>query len=229
MRNFAPGITGDQISSLSGGKVETSRTRTTPAGSSVTDRRKKYNPGTILRTEAGRKFASPPFASANSSFIDTLQWILRRVGTRWQMPEYMISGDASNANYSSTLVAESPFVKNAEHEQVQFGEAMQSLMWKILRIAVPRMSQFVGSFAELRRLVKVTVNPPRVAVRNRNEEINGDKVLVDTGAMSRKTFAERNELDYEAEKSQMADEPQPIADATVAAAVESHLESYGRG
>ena len=27
------------------------------------------------------------------------------------MPEYMVSGDASNANYASTLVAESPFVK----------------------------------------------------------------------------------------------------------------------
>ena len=33
------------------------------------------------------------------------------------MPEYMLSGDASNANFSSTMVAEGPAVKTFEEMQ----------------------------------------------------------------------------------------------------------------
>ena len=39
-----------------------------------------------------------------------------------QMPEYLLTSDASNANYSSTLVSESPFVRMIQYYQMQIFE-----------------------------------------------------------------------------------------------------------
>ena len=49
--------------------------------------------------------------------VQIVQAGLRALGNRWDMPEYMISGDSSNANYASTLVSGAPFVTGIEWEQ----------------------------------------------------------------------------------------------------------------
>lgn len=51
------------------------------------------------------------------------------------LPEYIL-GDASNANFASTLIAESPFVKAIEYWQIIFEEMFQELFRKVIENAV---------------------------------------------------------------------------------------------
>lgn len=55
-------------------------------------------------------------AGDSDAYIAVLQAALRIIANRWLMPEYF-TGDASNANYSSTLVAGGPFVRYVESVQ----------------------------------------------------------------------------------------------------------------
>ena len=86
--------------------------------------------------------------------LSKFQAALRYVGVRWNMPEYMISGDASNANLASALVAEAAFRQRPrEADQPVYLNAFRELFWKVLRIRFDAgaFSTWVGSFAELHR------------------------------------------------------------------------------
>ncbi len=145
----------------------------TPDGARRSIRFEKFYPGRVITT-AGMKYHAGPLGSSNAPmFIEVIQMVLRRVGQRWSMPEYMVSGDASNANFASTLVAESPFVKSAEAKQMWYAEAFRNLFWKALRLTRPdrELARWDIAPAQLRRLVKLRLEKaPRVSVRNRAEE-----------------------------------------------------------
>src|SRR3972149_5047544 len=73
-------------------------------------------PGSRLDIPAGMKYHAGPMGAgeAAKAWIEVLQALLRSIGRRWNMAEYLISGDASNSAYASTLVAEAPFVRARE-------------------------------------------------------------------------------------------------------------------
>ena len=50
-----------------------------------------------------------------------------------QLPEFVLTSDSSNANYSSTTVAESPFVKAVEAHRVFFEHELGSLFAKVIK------------------------------------------------------------------------------------------------
>jgi hypothetical protein len=215
IRQHVAGRTQSDISALSSGRTEYSQTRGTAGGGTRTHNYEAFKPGRVLDVDAGTDYQPGPMGSQrNPNFILVAAAIYRYVGTRWCMPEYMISGDASSANYASTLVAESPFVKFAMAEQRFYTEAFEGLMWKALKFA-HQFGRFGSqiSFAQLKRLVKIKTTTPRVHVRNRLQETQISQILHEKGVMSRQTWAEGEELDYEVEKQRIAEEPSPqIAD-----------------
>src|SRR6202008_1833776 len=95
-----------------------------------------YPAGTVLRPSAGMQYKPGPAGSErNTNFLLVGQYVLRGIAVRWNMPEYLISSDASNANYASSLVAESPFVKAREADQQFYKRHFGSLLWKVGRLA----------------------------------------------------------------------------------------------
>ncbi len=50
-----------------------------------------------------------------------------------QLPEFVLTSDSSNANYSSTTVAESPFVKAIEAHRLFFEHELGSLFGKVIK------------------------------------------------------------------------------------------------
>lgn len=60
----------------------------------------KIDPGTFIHTPKNKVFVPPPSSPATSSQVEVVQAVLRAVGARWCMPEYMVSADSSNANYA---------------------------------------------------------------------------------------------------------------------------------
>jgi hypothetical protein len=211
----APGVSGGQIQNLTASLSDATFVARTPSGVR-TIKLNQREAGTRLDVEHGRVFhAGMQGAPEGPSHVQVIQAALRRAGARWQMPEYMVSGDASNANYASTLVAESPFVKAAEAQQAIFRRAFKEVLWKALEIAAADR-QLPASAVTLRRLVDVSIESPTIAVRNRREELDIRQALAAAGILSKRTWAEQSGLDYDREQARRAAEepsPQPSPEA----------------
>jgi len=124
-----------------------------------------------------------------------LQAELRAVASRLVLPEFMLTSDASNANYSSTMVAEGPAVKMFDRLQHEMLEDDLELLERVVRHAVAsgRLPSEALSLIEIRGI------PPMLAVRDRLKDAQADQILVRNGAMSVATMALRAGLDPEQE------------------------------
>jgi hypothetical protein len=133
-----------------------------------------FQPGTILDVHADAEYDFPARGLDASRYVQVLQAILRAVASRLVMPEFMLTSDASNANYSSTLVAEGPAVKMFERLQHDMIVDDLEVMWRVLRgaVAAGRLD------AAALDVIDIEVQPPKVAVRDRLQEAQVDEILV---------------------------------------------------
>lgn len=205
-----PGVTRGQMQSVGLGDVQPGCERPARQGSrshSIAH----YPAGTVLKPSAGLEYKPGPMGSErNPNFVLVAQYLLRSIGLRWNMPEYLISGDASNANYASTLVAESPFVKAREADQQFYRRHWYSLIWKVLHLAwnAGRFSRLGISWESLVQLIDVKVDVPAVSTRDPLQLAHTQETQIRLGFLSRRTAAAQAGLDYEAELRHGAD-PEP--------------------
>lgn len=161
----------------------------------------RFDAGTILDIDKGQTFVEPPFARATQSFVEIVQAALRSVAVRWNAPEWLVSSDASNGNYSSSLVAESPFVKRVKRVQKKHVGHFKKIHWRVLRNAANagriRVQGHVFSFEEIQRLVDIEVTPPTVEVRNALEEAQTNQVKIQGGWYSRQQACREDGGDWE--------------------------------
>ena len=115
------------------------------------------------------------------------------------MPEYMLTSDASNANYSSTMVAEGPVVKLFERLQGDMIFYDVQILERALTISSDIPDDVLTQ-------VEIQVEPPRLTVRDKLKDAQVDTLLVDKKVMSRYTAALRNGLDPELEADRIQSE-----------------------
>ncbi len=157
---------------------------------------RRYAPGTILDAAAGTDYQFPAAGIDAARYVAVLQAELRAIASRLVMPEFMLSSDASNANYSSTMVAEGPAVKMFDRLQHEMLDDDIALLRRVLSHAAAS-----GRLpSEALSLVDIQGIPPSLAVRDRLKEAQADQILVRNGAMSVQTMAMRNGLDPEQEQ-----------------------------
>lgn len=156
---------------------------------------RRYAPGTILDAFAGTDYQFPAAAIDASRYVVVLQAELRAIASRLVMPEFMLTSDASNANYSSTMVAEGPAVKMFQRLQHDMIEEDLDVMHRVVTAAV----QSGRLPAEALTAVDVQAIPPTLAVRDRYKEALADQILVRNKAMSTQTMSMRHGLDAERE------------------------------
>lgn len=172
-------------------------------------------PGSIIDTSDKTQYEFPAASVNASGLVAVLQAELRAVCARMVMPEFMLTVDASNANFASTMVAEAPSVKNFERLQCWFGRRfgdgeygrrdvgggrLVGAMWRVLAIAVeagllPR---------ETLTDIEIQVEGPTLVVRNKWQETARAKSLFEAGLLSMPTWAKWEGLDYAQEKQQGA-------------------------
>ena len=94
---------------------------------------KGLRPGSVV---TGSEKDDWEFKSPNLGAVD-LKEIVRmmtlRFAAAWGLPEYMVTGDASNANYASTWVSESPGLKTIEDWQTLMNEAFRNIYIKVMK------------------------------------------------------------------------------------------------
>ena len=222
-----PGTSQASIQTLGASDAVAQYGRQVVGGGQKTQNVQRYKPGTILKPSPGLVYKPGPMgAERNSGFLEVSQYVLRIVGTRWAMPEYMVSGDASNANYASTLVAESPFVKAREADQSFYAREFTALLWKVLRFEHDRGLLTARPWPEIEALIDIAVQKPSVASRNARELADVSQIQLGMGVVSKRTAARQMGLDWEEEQRNRAEEGPTPAPAPSIMPVREAEDSY---
>ena len=191
--------TGTQIEDfVAGASAYTSRDPV--SGSDV--RQQRIEPGTILDIDKGQTFVSSPMNAGVPYFTQAFQACMRGLGVRWNAPEWLVSGDASNNSYASSLTAESPFIKTCKRRQKTYASAYERTMWKVLRNRIRAKNGIKAggrlyTFHEVQQLVRVVATPPTIEVRDRLAEANANQVRVLGGWKSRQMVAAEEGTDWD--------------------------------
>ncbi len=174
----------------------------------------RWYPGKIVDHKGGDLKPGPMGSSNAPQFVNLVQAGLRKAGNSHNFPEFMYSGDASNANYSSTLVSEAPFVKHCESLQMEEDTEQAEILWRVVRNASEAGRFGEVSVAELQRVLDITAEHPDIATRDRDKEHRIRSEEHKSGILSRQTWAEEVGRDYEEEQRRIAKEP-PVEQQTM--------------
>jgi len=208
-REHAQGTTAAAVQGLVAGQAVDTRLQRTSTGTRPT-RQGRLRSGTVVDIpETMRVLPGPMGSERNANFILIAQYVARAIAQRWAMPEFMFTSDASNANYASTLVAESPFVKARETDQRFYSQAFIELMWKVLRLSfeIGRAFQSLRRFDELQQLLEITATGPRISNRNEMETVQRQQIEIELGTLSLETAAAEMGRDLAKEQAKGAKPP----------------------
>ncbi|MEX0586549.1 MAG: phage portal protein, partial [Pirellulales bacterium] len=162
---------------------------------------KRYPPGTILDVHAGVEYDFPASRLDASSYVNVLKAELRAIASRLVMPEFMLTSDASNSNYASTLVAEGPAVKMFARLQAQLVEEDLD----VLRRVIDHASAVGRLPTDARQRIEIQAVPPSLATRDAWKEALAFRIEHSRGVLSPQTWSQRRGLDYDQEQANLAE------------------------
>ncbi len=123
-----------------------------------------------------------------------------------QFPEYIARADASNSNFASTMVAESPFVRMIEKYQDITEDAFKQIFWKVIKFGVE--SKQIKLTDEDMELLDCQVDFATLIHRDLEKETKSYVLHSSDGlaVASRKTLAGKLGYDYDDEQEQIKKE-----------------------
>lgn len=155
-----------------------------------------WHPGTILNMPKGQELDLNVKGLDSSKFIAILQSELRAIAARFVMPEFMISSDASNANFASTMIAETPAVRQFQKKQAIYIKRGKKIMTMVLLNAID-----VGLLPpDTMELINIDAHAPSLVVRDIKKETEARETKHNAGILSTQTWAAQEGLDYEQEQ-----------------------------
>lgn len=184
-----------QIQSHLAGQASVNREAVRDSGGTRDVPVRELRQGTILNAPKGVTYEDPFTGRDPGRGVAVLQAELRAVAAMLVMPEYMLTADASNANYASTFVAGGPAFRAMERRQETFACFMRRLLRKALRA--------MGFEASLLRRVKIKAGCPSIEVVDRLSETQRNAILNEAGVKSKQTWSEDEGLDFESEQARL--------------------------
>lgn len=175
---------------------------TTRAASGRTETSQFARPGSVWDAGPGTSYEAPVSSVNAANNVLVLGAELRACAARLNMPEFMFSGDASNNDFASILIAEGPSVKGFERLQSQVGHPMRKVVRRGLQHEENRGALRVG----LLRRYKLVVSYPGLTVRERLQEAQTRQILYGAGVLSRLTWRKLEGLDDQVEERNFATE-----------------------
>lgn len=137
--------------------------------------------------------------------------ILLNMSAETGLPEFMFSGDSSNANFSSTLVSEGPAFREFESWQDAFSETFRRLhYWAIEGAAMAQAIR--GLTEENLEDVELIVRYPNIEVRDEKQHSEANEVKHRAGVLSKQTWAEDEGLEWTTEQDRLEQERQEEID-----------------
>ncbi len=153
-------------------------------------------PGSVPNIpEKGIEYLPPPIGDTENA-KEAMSLAYQCLAVLWQVPQWMTGGDTGNTNFAQALVAESPFSRNIETEQYGFGQAFSDADMKVLQLAESVGMIPEGTTAKL----QVIEYAPSVVVRDTKKETERNKMLYESGIITKTTWSNKEEVDREMEK-----------------------------
>lgn len=172
------------------------------SSSGGSQRVERFKPGSILTTNQATEIK---FLQPDTNFGDAIplgRLLLLSVAAGVGLPEFMLTSDASNANYASTMVAEGPAVKLFQAEQLFFAQEFDRLWNWVMEVAI-----FQGLLpANFFQLIETSWTFPQLVTRDRPRERTADAELVRLGILSRAEVARRDGVVPERMRNELSDE-----------------------
>jgi capsid protein len=168
-----------------------------PGAGSV--RRETLRPGTILTTNHGTEIQ---YLQPNTNFGDAVplgRVLLLCTAAGAGLPEFMLTSDASNSNYASTMVAEGPAVKLFQSEQ-QFFAAEFTRLWRWIMADAVALRLLPADFFDV---VEPSWSFPQLVSRDRPRERMADVRLVESRVLSRAEVARRDGVDPQTMRAEL--------------------------
>lgn len=160
-------------------------------------------PGEVHDVPQDMEFVNPPIGNGQN-FELTLHATLKAAAVKWRVPSWVLTADSADANFAAALVAESPMVKARQWDQKCALKQFQRVWHQILHCA-----ELQGILPEdTCEKVEVCAEPLPIATRNAKEETDRNQVLFDKGILSMRTWAAREDLDFDEEQENKKEEPQ---------------------
>lgn len=155
----------------------------------------------ILDVSEATTYEFPAAGMNAGNMVAVLQAELRAIAAALIMPEYMLSSDASNSNMASTIVAGTPADKNFKRLQKTWIVADEEFLND--RVLPILLSKGIID-ATLADQIKISVEAPEVASRDRAADVRANQIEHQEGVLSRKTWAMKSGYDWEVEEANLA-------------------------
>lgn len=177
---------------------------------------RRFAPGTILDTYGNIDYDFPAAALDASSYVSVLQAELRAIAARLVMPEFMLTSDASNGNYASTLVAESPALRMFQRMQARQISDDRAVLLRVIDNAV-RAGRLDPT---VREEIVIQIEAPSLSVRDGKSEAETFAIEYANGILSPQTWSLKRGLDFDREQANLREYRRRAAAAGDAAAGE---------
>lgn len=174
-------------------KTQTVPDKTTRYGEKF--RRKIIEPGRIIdhSDQVEYKYLAPNL-QAKDVAVDGRNIVLQ-IAAATGLPEYMVSGDSSNANYASHLVAEGTATKEFDSWMEFFAECFVEF-WHEVQYQLGN-AEYAGELED----PQITI--PSIVVRDRLKETQQNEILFQNGVISLEEWQRREGIDPEKMKQEV--------------------------
>lgn len=159
----------------------------------------RIEPGSFLDIPKGMEYVEPPGSENAEGHLKVFASLLRSAGNRLNAPEWLSSSDVSNANYASSLTAESPFLRTCVRLQTFY----RRYFARVAREAILTAAEAGDLPIAVVDAIDVIVTPPNVEARDKIAESTSNQTYVSMGIKSKQTIAQELGLDWEQEKRNM--------------------------
>lgn len=166
-----------------------------------------FGPGTILDAHGGVEYDFPAAGLDAANYVTILQAELRAIASRLVMPEFMLTSDASNANYASTMIAEGPAMRMFARLQAELIADDLEVMWRVIRNAIDA-GRLAGDALDA---IEIQVAPPSLQIRDAAKEAQIYRVEHASGILSPQTWSQLRGLDYDQEQRNLAEHAREVS------------------
>lgn len=151
--------------------------------------------GSFLDIPKGMNYIPPPAAASAAAHLEIFQSLLRSAGNRHNAPEWLVSSNAANNNYASSLTAESPFLRNC----LALQQTLKRPFCRVMYSAVSNAAA-AGQLPEnILDLIDIQVVAPSVETRDRIQEAQANQIYSTLRVKSPQTVANEIGLNWDEE------------------------------
>jgi len=129
-------------------------------------------PGTVWVSSDKNTITYPALNLGAADAWNDYRMVTLAIGAGTALPEFILTGDASNSNQASTLTSASPLVPMISEHRAVFGEQMADMI-----------EELTG--------VRPTIPPPVLTFERLLDNVQANQVLKNNGILSKGTFAAR--------------------------------------